>query len=126
MSNIKSTCIRFNLDKPLNRQAWEVLQSAGKSYTQTVTAALIEYGEHQKQLADDPYFENREREDRFVEQIVSAVEQKLEQALPGFMAGCLLNMMQPYNGKPMEISPAPVPDKPEIEENAIDWDFVGG
>ena len=126
---IKSTCIRFNLDKPLHQQAWEILQEEGKSYTQTVTAALLLYGERQKRLADDPYFENREREDRFVEQIVSAVEQALEKALPGFMAGCLLNMVQPYSGKSAEVLPVSVPaepKQPEIEESAIDWDFIGG
>ena len=127
MANVKSTCLRFNLDKELYRRAWEILQASGKSYTQTVTAALIEYDERHSRLADDPYFENREREDRFVEQIVSAVQQSLGQALPGFMAGCLLNMVQPYNITPANppISPPAEPKQPEIEENAIDWDFLG-
>ena len=38
MNNIKCTTLRFNLDKPLNRQAWEYLQSMDKekfkSYSQ--------------------------------------------------------------------------------------------
>ncbi len=87
MANVKSTCLRFNLDKEQYRRAWEMLQASGKSYTQTVTAALIEYDERHSRLADDPYFENREREDRFVEQIVSAVQQSLDRALPGFNGG---------------------------------------
>ena len=128
MADVKSTCLRFNLDKEPYRRAWEILQASGKSYTQTVTAALIEYDDRHRRLADDPYFENREREDRFVEQIVSAVQQSLDRALPGFMAGCLLNMVQPYKGEMPSIEPAPVSEEkaqPEIEESAIDWDFLG-
>jgi hypothetical protein len=128
MADVKSTCLRFNLDKEPYRRAWEILQASGKSYTQTVTAALIEYDERHSRLADDPYFENREREDRFVEQIISAVQQSLDRALPGFMAGCLLNMVQPYQGAVPNIQPALVSEEkaqPEIEESAIDWDFLG-
>ena len=128
MADVKSTCLRFNLDKEQYRRAWEILQASGKSYTQTVTAALIEYDDRHRRLADDPYFENREREDRFVEQIVSAVQQSLGQALPGFMAGCLMNMVQPYQGAAPGIQSAPAVEEtaqPKIEENAIDWDFLG-
>ena len=127
MANVKSTCLRFNLDKELYRRAWGILQASGKSYTQTVTAALIEYDDRHRRLMDDPYFEDREREDRFVEQIVSAVQQSLDRALPGFMAGCLLNMVQPYQGAVPSIQPASVSERKtqaEIEETVIDWDFL--
>lgn len=127
MSDVKSTCLRFNLAKPIYRQAWEIMQKSGKSYSQTVAAALIEYDERHSRLDDDPYFENREREDRFVDQIISAVEQSLEKALPGFMAACLMNMIQPYNIIPQN-APATAPEQPESQEFAeesIDWDFIG-
>lgn len=131
MSNVKSTCLRFNLAKPTYRQAWEIMQKSGKSYSQTVAAALIEYDVRHSRLVDDPYFENREREDRFVEQIVSAVEQSLEKALPGFMAACLMNMVQPYNIVPQNV-PADTPQQPESEDfeesvvNLVDWELLGG
>lgn len=128
MSDVKSTCLRFNLAKPIYRQAWEIMQQSGKSYSQTVAAALVEYDERHSRLDDDPYFENREREDRFVDQIVSAVEQSLEKALPGFMAACLMNMVQPYNIIPQN-APVTAPEQPEsqeVAEESIDWDFIGG
>ncbi|MBR1459826.1 MAG: hypothetical protein IJ595_10655 [Oscillospiraceae bacterium] len=126
MANVKSTCLRFNLDKEQYRRAWEILQASGKSYTQTVTAALIEYDERHSRLTDDPYFENREREDRFVEQIVSAVEQSLGQALPGFMAGCLMNMVQPYHITPQAVQPASeeTEEQSGIKDIFIDWDYL--
>lgn len=128
MSDVKSTCLRFNLAKPIYRQAWEIMQKSGKSYSQTVAAALIEYDERHSRLDDDPYFENREREDRFVDQIVSAVEQSLEKVLPSFMAACLMNMVQSYNIIPHN-APATVSEQPEsqeVAEESIDWDFIGG
>ena len=48
----------------------------------------------------------------------------------GMLIGpCLLNMVQPYSGKSAEVLPVSVPaepKQPEIEESAIDWDFIGG
>lgn len=104
------------------------MQKSGKFYSQTAAATLIEYDERHSRLNDDLYFENREREDRFVDQIVSSVEQSLEKALPGFMAACLMNMVQPYNIIPHN-TPATAPEQPEsqeVVEESIDWDFIGG
>lgn len=126
MSNVKSTCLRFNLAKPVYRQAWEILQKSDKSYSQTVATALVEYDERHSRLVDDPYFENREREDRFVEQIVLAVEQSLEKALPSFMAACLMNVVQPYNITSQNVPIVPAkPASDEVSEESIDWDFIG-
>ena len=127
MRELKSTCLRFNLDKPEYRQAWEILQKSEKSYSQTVARALIEYEERHTKLADDPYFENREREDRFVEQIVSAVEQSLEKVLPNFMTACLMNMVQPYSVTPQNIpTTSEPPESEKLPDEVIDWDFLGG
>ena len=47
MSNIKCTTLRFNLDKPLDRQAWDYLQGLNKdefkSYSQAISVAVTEY-----------------------------------------------------------------------------------
>ena len=70
MSNIKCTTLRFNLDKSLDRQAWEYLQSMDKdefkSYSHVVAIAVTEYFKNYYHKKDDPYFETREREERFV------------------------------------------------------------
>lgn len=122
MSNIRTVCLRFNLDKPLHRKAFEYLKSidksAFKSYTQAVALALTEYFERYFKKCDDPYFETREREERFIEQIVAAVGSAVEKALPGFMAAYLTNLVQPYQ------QTAP-PIEQELDLSEIDLDFVG-
>ena len=126
MSNIKCTTLRFNIDKPLDRQAWEYLQGMDKdefkSYSQAVALAVTEYFKRYYKLADDPYFETREREERFVEQIVAAVESAVEKVLPSFLAACFSKMIMPYN----------MPQQNGANNNKnnttdeIDFDFVGG
>lgn len=101
MANIKTTCLRFTLDKPIYSRAWEILQSENKSHSKLIAAALAEYSERHAKLVDDPYFENREREDRFVEKIVMAVESSLKSELPNFLTACLVGIAQPYNIAPV-------------------------
>ena len=68
--SVHSTNLRFNTEKETQRQAWEYLQGMDKrqfkSYSQVISAALVEYFERQTKLRDDPFLETREREDRFV------------------------------------------------------------
>ena len=122
MSNIRTVCLRFNLDKPLHKKAFEYLKSmdksAFKSYTQAAALALTEYFERYYKESDDPYLETREREERFVEQIVTEVGSAVEKALPGFMAAYLINLAQPYQ----QTAP-PAEQEPYLSE--IDLDFVG-
>lgn len=125
MGNIKTTCLRFNLDKPLHSKAWDILQSEDKSHSKLVSEALVEYQDRHSRLEDDPYFESREREDRFVEQIVGAVENAVKAELPSFLAACLVNISQPYNIAPVTLKP----DKEAVTEansEDIDYDFLSG
>lgn len=126
MSNVKTTCIRFNLDKPIYCKAWEILQSSDKSHSKLITEALVEYQDRHSRLADDPYFENREREGRFVEQIVSAVGTALEKTLPSFLTACLVNITQPYNITPTAVRATEAETQTETSEDEIDWEFLGG
>ena len=126
MSNIKCTTLRLNLDKPLDWQAWEYLRSMDKdefkSYSQAVALAVTEYFKRYYKLIDDPYFESREREERFVEQIVAAVESAVEKVLPSFLAACFSKMVMPYNA----VMPAANNNENTTQTNDIDFDFVGG
>ena len=76
--NIRSTNLRFNLEKDTQKQAWQYLQTMDKqhfkSYSNVIAVALVEYFERYYRSQDDPYFETREREDRFVNQIISSGE----------------------------------------------------
>ena len=126
MSNIKCTPLRLNLDKPLDRQAWDYLQGMDKdefkSYSQAVALAVTEYFKRYYKRIDDPYFETREREERFVEQIVAAVESAVEKVLPSFLAACFSKMVMPYN----TVMPTANNNENTMQPDEIDFDFVGG
>ena len=121
MSEVKCTNLRFNLDKPVQRAAWECLQTMDKtrfkSYSQVIALAVVDYFDRLEKLQDDPYLETREREERFVSQIVAAVERAMKDALPVYLAGCMTGLTQ-------AAPPAPSP-MPETSEDAVDWDFLG-
>ena len=121
MSEVKCTNLRFNLDKPVQRAAWECLQTMDKakfkSYSQVIALAVVDYFDRLERLQDDPYLETREREERFVSQIVAAVERAMKDALPVYLAGCMTGLTQAAPSAP---SPTP-----EAGTEAIDWNFLG-
>lgn len=112
MSNVKTVCLRFNLDKYSDKKAWEYLQNLDrnnfKSYSQAVICSVIEYFENQN---------SDEREKQFIAEIISAIEKEL----PKFLNGCIAGIMQTYQHTDVEIIPQ------NTEENSdIDFDFIGG
>ena len=121
MSEVKCTNLRFNLDKPVQRAAWECLQTMDKtrfkSYSQVIALAVVDYFDRLERLQDDPYLETREREERFVSQIVAAVERAMKDALPVYLAGCMAGL-----SKAAPLAPT---QTPEAGAEAIDWDFLG-
>ena len=121
MSEVKCTNLRFNLDKPVQRAAWECLQTMDKtrfkSYSQVIALAVVDYFDRLERLQDDPYLETREREERFVSQIVAAVERAMKDALPVYLAGCMTGL-----SKAAPVAPT---QTPEASEDAVDWDFLG-
>ena len=84
--NIRSTNLRFNLEKDTQKRAWQYLQNMDKqqfkSYSNVIAVALVDYFDRYYRSQDDPYFETREREERFVNQIISSVESAMEKTLP--------------------------------------------
>lgn len=123
--NIRATNLRFNLDKEIPRKAWDYLQAMDKnqfkSYNQAITYAIVAYFEHQNRTQADPYFETREREERFVQQIVAAVEAAMEKSLPVFLAGCMAGMTS--TGPVQAARPVAPPADPAPD---LDWGFLGG
>ena len=123
----KSICLRFNLDKPLHREAWEQLQNMDKekfkSYTNAVVIAITEYFQRYYKICDDPYFETREKEDEFVQRVVAQIGSAVEKAMPSFLAACLTGLAQPC----FSSAPAQSEKTTETEEiSEIDLDFIGG
>ena len=121
MSEVKCTNLRFNLDKPVQRAAWERLQAMDKtrfkSYSQVAALAIVDYFDRLDRLQDDPYLETREREERFVSQIVAAVERAMTDALPVYLAGCMTGLT-----KAAPSAPSPTPEA-KVED--IDWGYLG-
>lgn len=124
-NNIRSTNLRFNLEKDLQRKAWEYLQTMDKqefrSYSHVIVLALVDYFERYYRTQEDPYLETREREAHFVDQIVEAVERSLKQALPLFLSGLTSGIAQ---REPQNRASFPAPEESEPEAY-VDWDFLG-
>lgn len=140
---VKITCFRFNTEIPEQAKAWEYLHSFDrdklKSANLAVTTAVNEYFDRQKKLAEDPFFENRQREERFVEQIVSEVGKAFIAEMPKFLASLMLSLNRGY---PMQATPIQAVSEEtensypnttqglktsdEDDFSAIDFDFIGG
>ncbi|MBR4027279.1 MAG: adenylate cyclase [Lachnospiraceae bacterium] len=120
--NIRTTNIRFNLNKEIQQQAWKYLQTMDKgtfkSYSHVIAVSLVEYFERYYRTQNDPYFETREREEQFVNQIVSKVEGVMEKTLPVFLAGCMTGLSQ-VNVPTLTSS---VQQETDVD---VDWDFLG-
>lgn len=121
IENIRSTNLRFNLEKDTQKRAWQYLQTMDKqqfkSYSNVIAVALVEYLDRYYRSQDDPYFETREREERFVNQIISSVESAMERTLPVFLAGCMAGLSQASHN-----TTSVVQQEPDAE---LDWDFLG-
>lgn len=123
---IKQICLRFNLDKPLHKQTYELLsgidKSKFKSYTNAACIAISDYFKRYYKSVDDPYFETREREERFIEQILAEIEKAMEKALPSFLTACLAGIVQPY----AVTAPPPTERPPESAEKSSDEEILEG
>ena len=131
MPTIRATSLRLNLDKPEHKQAWEYLQAIDdtefKSYTSAIVTAVNDYFGKYFRRKDDPYLETREREEKFVTEIVSAVERSAEKALPSFLAACIAEILNSNRncGIPTQNS-APVEKVENDDISDVDLDFIGG
>ena len=132
--NTRKLPIRFNLDKPDQKKAWEYLQTMDRqeftSWNHVIHLALLDYFDRYYKVQEDPYLETREREERFIQQIVDGVCESLKQTLPLFLAGCIagLSTMQPRPAPAVQNSaaaPLSYEEKEEPEPEGIDWDFLG-
>ncbi len=128
-NNIRSTNLRFNLDKDLQRKAWQYLQTMDKdtfkSYSNAIALSVCDYFERYYHRKDDPYFETRQREEHFVEQIVGAVEKAIEKTFPLFLAGLMsgIGQTEAHIPTPSAVSTA-LSDNQNSDED-VDWDFLG-
>lgn len=90
--------VRFNTNSESAMQAWSLLHSdevenGFKSQNEFIICAINDYYERYVQKKDDPYLETREKEDAFVERIVSQVTEKILANLPT-LAGMYMMQQQ--------------------------------
>ena len=134
---VKMTCFRFNLDNPEHAKAWNHLHSIDKDKVKSGNTAVVravnDYFERMQKLSDDPYFETRQREERFIQQIVNEVGKAFIAEMPKFLASLMLNLNAGY---PMPIPQTAVSAETEsskstddgdnVDYSAIDFGFIGG
>ena len=131
---VKMTCFRFNLDNPEHAKAWGYLHDFDrdkvKSGNTAVVKAVNEYFDRMQKLSDDPYFETRQREERFVQQIVSEVGKAFIAEMPKFLASLMLSLNTGYAvqapAQPVSQANNTAEDGENDDYSDIDLDFIGG
>ena len=120
-TDIHSINLRFDLQRADHRRAWDYLHAMDrrrfKSYSNAVILAVVDYFERYYRREEDPYFETRQREERFVEQIVEAVRETLDKTLPLYLAGFTA-------GRGTQLTDT-APQEAASEEAELDWAFLG-
>ena len=85
MKQIVNTNIRLDLSRDDDRQAYEYLRSMDrkkyKSYTRAVVAALNDFFSRQERIQADPFLEIREKEDRFLRQVLGTIRDNIDQGM---------------------------------------------
>ena len=93
MKRIINTNIRFDLKREDDRQAYEYLlrmdRKQFKSYTRAVVAALNDFFSRQEKRQADPYLETREKEDRFLRQVLDTISEGIRHNMSRFQAGII-------------------------------------
>ncbi len=154
MSKVLTTCFRFNMENPEHAKAWDYLHNYDKDKIKSTNVAAItavnDYFDRMGKLADDPYFENRQREDRFVEQIVSEVGKAFIAEMPKFLASLMLSLNRGYpmqavsvgtdnsrgyaeDFRTSKLAPTSATEgfgnadnSENVDYSGIDFDFIGG
>ena len=85
MRRIINTNIRFDLIREDDRQAYDYLlhmdRKHFKSYTRAVVAALNDFFSRREKRQADPYLETREKEDRFLRQVLDTISEGIRQSM---------------------------------------------
>ena len=85
MRRIINTNIRFDLKREDDRQAYEYLRCMDrkqfKSYTRAVVASLNDFFSRREKRQADPYLETREKEDRFLRQVLDTISEGVRQSM---------------------------------------------
>ena len=85
MKRIVNTNIRFDLSREDDQRAYEYLRGMDrtkfKSYTRAVVAALNDFFFRQEEMQADPFLETREKEDRFLRQVLDTIKDGINESM---------------------------------------------
>ena len=105
MSMFKTT-LRIKIDTPEGRKALGYIKNRDKtryrSYSDAIIAAVNGYFDRERQLADDPYLETREKEDAFMQRVLETVERASQANLLNGLAALLQNVQPAPDAKAIE------------------------
>ena len=132
---VKAITVRFHLNHPAEKQAWDKLNALRcerhQSFSQIVTDAVKDYGNEGHSLS-------HEEKNELVREVTESVSLRLQQMLPAFLAGYTVGV-----GASVVANPLPVSNEPQqavsqiktLDEDAaapdfgnscMDFDFIGG
>ena len=99
MKRIVNTNIRFDRNREEDRQAYEYLRNMDrtkyKSYTRAVVAALNDFFSRQERIQADPFLEAREKEDRFLRQVLDTIRDGIGQGMSNLQITAPAQPVQP-------------------------------
>ena len=99
MKRIVNTNIRFDMSRKEDRQAYEYLRNMDrtkyKSYTRAVVAALNDFFSRQERIRADPFLETREKEDRFLRQVLDTIRDGIGQGMSNLQITAPARPVQP-------------------------------
>lgn len=108
-----NTNIRLNLDREADRKAWEYLRNMDrkkyKSYSRAIVIAVNDYFDRQERMKKDHYLETREKEDAFLDKVLTTIEQGLKASSSN---NTITNLLQLLNAEQ---------PKTELEDNTDEY-----
>ena len=114
MKRIINTNIRFDLKREDDWQAYEYLRRMDrkqfKSYTRVVVAALNDFFSRQEKRQADPYLETREKEDRFLGQVLDTIRAGIQESM-----GQVRVTLPPWSAQPESQPPIAETDEENFE-----------
>jgi len=132
---VKAITVRFHLNHPAEKQAWEKLNALRserhQSFSQLVTDIVNAYGTEGLHLS-------RTEKNEIIHDVTESVSLRLQQILPAFLAGysagaivpASVNVSPANTGLP-QVTPAPNAlasddTMPDFGDSCMDFDFIGG
>jgi hypothetical protein len=115
-----NTNIRLNLDREADRKAWEYLRNMDrkkyKSYSRAIVIAVNDYFDRQERMKKDHYLETREKEDAFLDKVLTTIEQGLKASSSN---NTITNLLQLLNAEQPKTELADNTD--EYADTALDF-----